>query len=198
MEKRTSPLGTKATLELDVSVAAEIVPAIPVTSASISIVSVTLACPATVWSSTVCWMRVTHSDSTAPAIAPGVQPSETSLTLHSSPSASGSGYGIRSWVTVTAPTCPIESFQEKVRDGTGPCRGSEYSTLSPSARLAASQKRNQVPSGPPNARVHSCMSVAARRVTAARSPETVNSSTNILRPSTGAVSSKSISSCQRS
>ena len=42
------------------------------------------------------------------------------------------------------------------------------------------------------------MSVAARRVTRARSPETVSPSTNIRRPSTGSVSSKSISSRQGS
>ena len=38
--------------------------------------------------------------------------------------------------------------------------------------------------------------VAARRVTAARSPETVSPSTNIRRPGTGSLTSKSISSRQ--
>ena len=42
------------------------------------------------------------------------------------------------------------------------------------------------------------MSVAARRVTAARSPETVSLSTNIRLPSTGSVNSNSISSRQGS
>ena len=67
---------------------------------------------------------------------------------------------------------------------------------SPSASLADPQKRSQSPSGPPKARTRMSRAVAARRVTAARSPETVSPSTNILRPGTGSVSSKSISSRQ--
>ena len=70
--------------------------------------------------------------------------------------------------------------------------------LSPSARDADPQKRSQLPSGPPYALTRRSMLVAALRVTAARSPETVSASTNIRRPSTGSVTSKSISSRQGS
>ena len=45
--------------------------------------------------------------------------------LQSSPSTSGSGYGIRSCSTVVAPVCPSASSHEKVKDGTRPCRGRE-------------------------------------------------------------------------
>ena len=70
--------------------------------------------------------------------------------------------------------------------------------LSPSAREADPQKRSHLPCGPPKARTRMSRAVAARRVTAARSPETVSPSTNIRRPSTGSSTSKSISSRQGS
>ena len=54
--------------------------------------------------------------------------------------------------------------------------------LSPSASVAEPQKRSQLPCGPPKARTRMSRAVAARRVTAARSPVTVSASTNILRP----------------
>ena len=69
---------------------------------------------------------------------------------------------------------------------------------SPSSRDAEPQKRRDVPWLPPKARTRMSMAVAALSMTAARSPETVMPSTNIRRPSTGSVSSKSISSRQRS
>ena len=68
--------------------------------------------------------------------------------------------------------------------------------LSPSASVAEPQKRSQLPCGPPNARTRMSRAVAARRVTAARSPVTVSASTNIRRPGTGSFTSKSISSRQ--
>ena len=46
--KRVSPSGTKATLVCDAPVAVVTVPVTAVTWASISVVSVTLACPATI------------------------------------------------------------------------------------------------------------------------------------------------------
>ena len=45
---RVSPSGTKGTLSWDAPVAAETVPVMAVTPASMSAVSVTLSCPATV------------------------------------------------------------------------------------------------------------------------------------------------------
>ena len=65
---------------------------------------------------------------------------------------------------------------------------------SPSSRDADPQKRSHVPCGPPKARTRMSRAVAARRVTAARSPVTDNLSTNILRPSTGSGGWNSISS----
>ena len=56
MEKEVSPSGTNGTLACDAPVAATSVPVMPVTPASMSAVSVTLSCPATVWSSTGCSM----------------------------------------------------------------------------------------------------------------------------------------------
>ena len=70
--------------------------------------------------------------------------------------------------------------------------------LSPSASVAEPQKRSQLPCGPPKARTRMSRAVAARRVTAARSPVTVSASTNIRRPGTGSFTSKSISSRQGS
>ena len=54
--------------------------------------------------------------------------------------------------------------------------------LSPSASAAEPQKRSQLPCGPPKARTRMSRAVAARNVTAARSPVTVSPSTNIRRP----------------
>ena len=67
---------------------------------------------------------------------------------------------------------------------------------SPSSREADPQNRSQLPCGPPKARTRRSRGVAARRMTAARPPETVSLSTKSRRPSTGSVTSKSISSRQ--
>ena len=123
--KLVSPLGTKVTLALDAPVAASTVPVMAVTPASRSAVSVTLSCPATVWSSTGCSMDAAHSDSTTPLTAPGVQPRVVMRRSQISPSDSGSGYGIRSCSTVSAPAWPMVSSQDTVKDGTGPLRGRE-------------------------------------------------------------------------
>ena len=70
-------------------------------------------------------MDVTHSDSMTPLTAPGVQPREVTRRSHNSPSAFGSGYGIFSCSTVSAPACPSVSSHETVKDGAGPWSGSE-------------------------------------------------------------------------
>ena len=65
---------------------------------------------------------------------------------------------------------------------------------SPSSRLAEPQKRRELPWEPPKARTRMSRAVAARRVTAARSPVTDNPSTKSRRPSTGCGGWNSISS----
>ena len=84
-----------------------------------------LWCPATVWRSTASSTASAHSDSTTPVTAPGVQPREVILSLQSSPSISGSGYGMFSCSTVKAPAWPRVSSHDTVKDGAGPWRGSE-------------------------------------------------------------------------
>ena len=89
--KKVSPSGTKDTLVTEPPPATVIVPAISVTSASITAVTVSSWCPADVGSSTISSMAVTHSDSTVPSIVPGDQPRDVILRSHSSPSMAGSG-----------------------------------------------------------------------------------------------------------
>ena len=89
--KVVSPPGTNGTLFSEPPPATVTVPAMAVTSASMTVVSVTFSCPATVSSSTSSSMVDTHSDSTVPLDGSGLQPSDVSLTSQSSPSTAGSG-----------------------------------------------------------------------------------------------------------
>ena len=65
-------------------------------------------------------MLVTHSDSTTPLTAPGVQPMEVTRRSQSSPSKTGRGKGSCASSKVSAPACPSVSSQDTVKDGAGP------------------------------------------------------------------------------
>ena len=61
-----------------------------------------------------------------PLTAPGVQPRDVKPQVAKLPvDGTGSGYGICSGLTVSAPAWPRVSSHETVKDGAGPWRGRE-------------------------------------------------------------------------